>query len=247
VLYHDGVHGLVAHGNRANDFIVNSFVGVPLLLPIHMYRALHQSHHLRLGHAEDPERVLLYRGQPWEYRPLGSRSLALQLIGDMTSWNGVIMVIRYFRELRPGGALRLPNTRWFPELPAQFLLFFAALTTAFLLHPSATARILLLWYLPYLTLTQLLQKIRSFAEHATPAEPVPPASSAFPDNAPGLSCSWSPGILGRLAIWPYNINYHREHHARADIPWDRLPAAFPAAVQRPGIDLIHHLWKRESV
>ena len=57
-----------------------------------------------------------------------------------------------------------------------------------------------------------------------------------------LSCSWAPGLVGRLTIWPYNINYHREHHARPKVPWDRLPAAFPAARQRPGRDLLAHLW-----
>ncbi len=232
VLYHDGVHGLIARGNRANDFIVNAFVGVPLMLPIHMYRALHQSHHRRLGEGDDPERVLLYRGQPWNYRPLASRSLALQFIGDLSSWNGIVMVFRYFLEIRPGGALKLPPTRWYPELPAQFILFIAAIAASFLLWPTATLQALLLWYLPYVTLTQALQKIRSFAEHASS------------ESDASLSCSWSPGILGRLTIWPYNINYHREHHARADVPWDRLPAAFPSAAQRPGRDLIRHLWKR---
>ncbi len=73
VLYHDGVHCLVARSRRVNDFIVNSVVGVPLLLPIHLYRALHLSHHRHLGAACDPERVLLYRGQPWTFRPLAAR------------------------------------------------------------------------------------------------------------------------------------------------------------------------------
>ena len=232
VLYHDGVHGLVARGNRANDFIVNSFAGVPLMLPIHMYRVLHQSHHRRLGEKDDPERVLLYRGQPWNYRPLASGPLAVQLIGDLFAWNGVIMMFRYFLELRPGGALKLPQTRWYPELSAQFLLLFAAIAVAFHLWPAVTVHALLLWYLPYFTLTQLLQKVRSFAEHASS------------ESDASLSCSWSPGTLGRLTIWPYNINYHREHHSRADVPWDLLPDAFPSAVQRPGRDLIGHLWKR---
>lgn len=88
--------------------------------------------------------------------------------------------------------------------------------------------------MPYLTVTQLLQKIRSFAEHAAA------------DIDPSLSCSWAPVVLGRLTIWPYNINYHREHHSHPTIPWDRLPAAFPSVEQRPGRDLIAHLWSGTS-
>ncbi len=99
---------------------------------------------------------------------------------------------------------------------------------------SPRVHVALLWFVPYVTVTQLLQKIRSFAEHATA------------DADPSLSCSWAPGLLGRLTIWPYNINYHREHHSRPKVPWDRLPAAFPAARQRPGRDLLAHLWSGAS-
>jgi len=238
VLYHDGVHGLVAGNSRVNDFIVNLSVGVPVLLPLHMYRALHQSHHLHLGEAIDPERVVLYRGQPWNYRPLSAGPLALQIAGDVLAWNGIAMIFRYFFEIRRGGALVLPRTRWYPELIGQYAVFLGAWLIAFHSWPQATAHAALLWFLPYLTLTQLLQKIRSFAEHAS--------KEAVENGRSGLSCSWAPGLLGRITIWPYNINYHREHHLRADIPWNLLPAAFPSVSQRPGRDLINHLWKKES-
>lgn len=234
VLYHDGVHGLVARSRRINDFIVNSAVGVPFLLPIHLYRALHLSHHRHLGEACDPERVLLYRGQPWSFRPLDLWALARQLAGDLLVWNGIVTVIRYLRETSAGNALRLPRTRPYPELVVQYLVFLGAVAAAFAIWPVMTLRVALLWFVPYVTLTQLLQKIRSFAEHVTP------------DADPTLSCSWSPGLAGRLTIWPYNINYHREHHAHPKVPWDRLPAAFPAAPQRAGRDLLAHLWSGAS-
>jgi fatty acid desaturase len=231
VLYHDGVHGLVARSRRLNDFIVNAAVGVPVLLPIHLYRALHMSHHAHLGAPCDPERVLLYRGQPWSFRPLAAGPLARQLAGDLFAWNGVVLAVRYLRERRSGTSLRLPRTRAYPELILQCVTFFGALAASFWIWPIATWHATLLWLVPYVTITQLLQKIRSFAEHTV--ETVDPS----------LSCSWAPGLLGRLTIWPYNINYHREHHARPSIPWDRLPAACPSVHQRPGRDLLAHLWR----
>lgn len=230
VLYHDGVHGLVARSRRVNDFVVNTAVGVPLLLPIHLYRALHLSHHRHLGADCDPERVLLYRGQPWTFRPLPAGALVRQLAGDVLAWNSIALAIRYLREARRGDTLKLARTRPYPELIIQYVVFVGAFAGAFVIWPVTTLHVALLWFVPYVTVTQLLQKIRSFAEHA--AE----------DVDPSLSCSWSPGILGRLTIWPYNINYHREHHSRPKVPWDRLPATFPSVEQRPGRDLLAHLW-----
>ena len=63
ILYHDAVHGLFASSIRLNDAIINAFVGVPQALPVHLYRALHLTHHRDLGSPGDPERVLLYAGQ----------------------------------------------------------------------------------------------------------------------------------------------------------------------------------------
>ena len=230
ILYHDGVHGLVARRRRLNDFVVNCAAGVPLLAPIHLYRALHLSHHADLGAASDPERVLLYHGEPWAFRPLPARALLRQLVGDVLAWHGIALVIRYVRERRTHRLLTLPRSRAYPELTLQLTLFVAGIAASFALWPASTTRVALLWFGTYLTVTQLLQKIRSFAEHA-PEE-----------IEPSLSCSWAPGIIGRLTIWPYNINYHREHHSHPKIPWDRLPAAFPSVAQRPGRDLLAHLW-----
>jgi len=233
VLYHDGVHALVARSRRVNDLIINQTIGVPVLLPLHMYRALHLSHHRHLGEACDPERVLLYRGQPWQYRPLGTLALVRQIAGDLSGWYAIGTAIRYFRERRAGRALKLRAMRPYPELALQFVVFYGPVVAAFVMWPparEAITRAAALWFVPYVTVTQLLQKIRSFAEHGTPAA------------EPSLSCSWSPGLLGRLTIWPYNINYHHEHHAHPKIPWNRLPSACPSSARRRGRELRAHLW-----
>ena len=129
--------------------------------------------------------------------------------------------------------MKLRRTRAYPELAYQFILFYSAVALAFMAWPHAALKIAVLWFVPYVTVTQLLQKVRSFAEH----------THAHDD--PTLACSWAPGVLGRLTIWPYNINYHREHHARADVAWNLLPSAFPSARQRPGRELLFHLLLRE--
>lgn len=231
ILYHDGVHSLVARPQRLNDCIINTAVGVPLLLPVHLYRAVHLAHHRDVGTERDPERVLLYHRQPWQYRPIGLAPLALQVAGDTLLWNNIVMALRFFRARGDAQSpLRLARARAYPELGLQVALFVSAWIIGLVLAPRLTLQVALLWFLPYLTILQLLQKIRSFAEHAGEGE------------GDALTYSWAPGVIGRLIIWPYNINYHFEHHDRPSVPWNELAAMAPSARRRPGRELPALLW-----
>lgn len=233
ILYHDAVHGLIASPQRLNDGIINALVGVPQSLPIHVYRALHLVHHRTLGSERDPERVLLYAGQPWDYRPLPLRRLVPQLLGDLLLVNNLLTLGLYLRErASPTGRLKLPPGRVFPEFFAMAGLFWASVALAAWLAPWAVAKALVVWFVPLLTLTQAIQKVRSFAEHAAL-------------DAEELSYSWEPGLLGRLVLWPYNIQYHREHHIHPSVPWFELPDRFPDRVGRPGHTLPSLLWNGE--
>jgi len=84
------------------------------------------------------------------------------------------------------------------------------------LAPRALLVVALLWFGPLLTISNLLQKLRSFGEH-----------SGGPGVTPGWphwTYSWRVGLFGRLTLWPYHINLHREHHARPMTPWHSLPS-----------------------
>lgn len=230
VLYHDAVHGHLARSPRLNDLLTNVFIGWPQLLPIHVYRPLHRRHHQKLATPEDPERILLYAGQPWNFHPLPKAALARQLLLDFCGVNLVRSGVQLLKEKRnPASLLRLPpeTVRWESLLAAATLV--AAVAILAMHAPVATARCAALWFVTLLTGTQLLQKLRSFAEHSD-------GQGCDP------SCSWSPGWLGRATLWPYHINYHREHHRRPRHPWYRLPQAFPKVRQRPGKELPELLW-----
>lgn len=230
ILYHDAVHYNVARNRRLNDLLTNALIGLPQLVPVQLYRRLHLAHHARLGCDADPERLLLYRDQPWDYRPLPLRKLVAQLMGDLLLLNNVRTLRHFGRELRdPASKLQLPKAHYHPELWLFALLYAGALAAWAIAEPLTVLRFALLWVVPLFTLTQAIQKVRSFVEHA-------------PIDAPELSYSWRPGWLGRLLIWPYHINYHREHHVHPKVPWYRLPAAFPAVEQRPGRTLWRVLW-----
>ena len=233
MLFHYGVHGLVAGNRRLNDMVINAFVGVPLLIPVHVYRAIHISHHKYVGTLKDPERLLLYWGQPWNYKPLKSASLLLQFLGDVSGFNSLVMMIRYMMMKRSDSEIDQPATRFNLDLLLIFAVFVCGIVISLNLWPHDTVVILLLWYLPYLTFTQMLQKVRSFAEHSL-------------DKHNSYTFNWRPGLFGRLTIWPYNINYHREHHAHPNVPWDQLPSFADTGSVRPGRELITHIWTGSS-
>lgn len=208
MLFHDAVHGLLARDRRLNDFLINLLVGVPHLLPVESYRPLHLAHHRKLGTDEDPERTLLYAGQHWHYRPLTGNALLRQLAGDLLLVNGLRTLAALGKQggmPKPQLGTLLPTVAWA-----------VALGIVFYRWPATLLPVAILWFLPLLTVTNLLQKLRSFAEH-----------SGGPGVTPGWNdwtYSWRPGVLGRLTIWPYNINRHLEHHGAPTVPWHALPA-----------------------
>lgn len=219
ILFHDAVHYLVARDKRVNDAITNALIGVPQLVPVQLYRRLHLAHHARLGTDADPERLLLYRGQPWQYRPLPMRTLVRQILGDLLLLNNLKTLWYFGRESAdPRSRLALPTARTHPEFYLTVALWGVLLGIGLWQSAELTGRVLLVWLVPLLTLTQAIQKIRSFLEHAGP-------------DSPELTYSWRPGLLGRLIVWPYHIQYHREHHLQPRVPWHALPERF--AAERP--------------
>ena len=241
ILFHDAVHYNVARDHRLNDALTNLLIGVPQLVPVQLYRRLHLAHHARLGTPADPERLLLYRDQPWHYQPLGATSLARQLLGDLLMLNNLRTLFHFQRELRdPDSLLALPSARTWPEFYATVVLWAGAYVAWCLIDPTNAGRFALLWVVPLLTLTQAIQKVRSFAEHGPMTSENPPPER-FTDQTE-LTYSWRPGLFGRLVLWPYHINYHREHHVHPRIPWYDLPRSFPEAAQRPGRSLARLLW-----
>lgn len=223
MLFHDAVHGLLSARRRVNDLVINLLVGVPHLVPIEVYRPLHLAHHRDLGTERDPERRFLYAGQSWRYRPLPALALLRQLAGDLLVVNGARTISAWRRS---GAELRLAPGTWL--IAAVWVSVLAAAAAVAPTRPLLT--ILLLWFVPLVTLTNLLQKIRSFAEHSGGPE----VTAGWPD----WTYSWRVGLLGRLTIWPYHINLHREHHARPLTPWHSLPAQVrPGALSLSSRDL----------
>ena len=221
ILFHDAVHYLVARDKRLNDAITNLLIGVPQLVPVQLYRRLHLAHHARLGTDADPERLLLYRGQPWQYRALPMGRLARQVLGDVFLLNNLKTLWFFGREMNdPTSKLALPRAKTWPEFYGIVASWLGLLGVGLWWAPEIVAKVALVWIVPLLTLTQAIQKVRSFLEHA-------------PHDAAELTYSWRPNLLGRLIVWPYHINYHREHHLQPKVPWHELPRRFAGEAPTP--------------
>lgn len=209
ILYHDATHYHLTRRRRANDFLINTAIGVPGLVPVEFYRPLHLAHHRKVGTPRDPERQFLYDGQPWRFRPLGALALARQLLGDLLVLNMVRNMAAYRRSNPQPIRLGKP----FLAAAAVWIAIVAMLVANCSTHTLAI--VALLWFGPLLTLSVMIQKIRSMAEH-----------SGGPHATPGWAdwtYSWRVGWLGRVLLWPYHINLHLQHHRSPTIPWHALP------------------------
>lgn len=209
ILYHDATHYHLTRHRRANDFLINTAIGVPGLVPVEFYRPLHLAHHREVGTPRDPERQFLYYGQPWRFRPLGALALARQLLGDLLVLNMVRNMAAYRRSNPQPIRLEKP----FLAAAAVWIAIVTILVATCSAHTLAI--VALLWFAPLLTLSVMIQKIRSMAEH-----------SRGPHATPGWAdwtYSWRVGWLGRVLLWPYHINLHLQHHRSPAIPWHALP------------------------
>lgn len=229
MIYHDAVHGHLHKNSRANDNIAYIFLSVPLLLPLHRFRALHLSHHADVGTPNDPEEIILYSGEPWNFKPLGLRLLMIQIFCDLFFINNLRATIKTLREEVGGNSrVRLLKARVYPEYYIYVAMFFLSFVFMWFYWPALFWLTVIYWVLPLLTLTHLLHKIRSFAEHCRLESE--------------STMSWDPGLFGKLILWNYSIHFHREHHENPQLPWHDLRILAQGKPHTRGVGLIQHLW-----
>jgi fatty acid desaturase len=229
ILYHDATHYNLTRRRALNDFLINVAIGVPGLVPVEFYRPLHLDHHRNVGTPDDPERRFLYVGQPWQFRPLQAFALMRQLLGDLF----VLNMLRNMAAYRRSGAKPIRLSHSFYAAALVWLGIVAVLVPR--CSASTLAIVGALWLGPLLTLSVMIQKIRSMAEH-----------SGGPHVTPGWAdwtYSWRVGWIARAVLWPYHINLHQQHHRSPAIPWHALPSTLH--VDTPQLEarsLVRVLW-----
>jgi fatty acid desaturase len=230
MIFHDAVHFHLSPQKRLNDNLAYLFLSVSLFLPLHTFRDIHLVHHRFAGTSKDPERHILYRFQFWNYRALPFVKLLIQLGGDLLAVNNIVsLALPYQAEKK--GHIKLAHLRPYPEYYVYLISFLVLMSSTLIFNQYLSLLIGVLWLLPLLTLSHLLHKLRSFAEHS--------------DDEQAPTYSWKVGLIGRLTVWPYNINYHKEHHENPSVPWYELPVKFDSVEQKNDREFLSLLWNGE--
>lgn len=218
ILHHEGAHRLLFSNRRWNDLIGVVLIGwIAFGTGSHSYRRGHANHHRDEFGPKEPD-FLLY-----SLYPVTGESMRRKLVRDATG-------VSAYRILRP----RLTGLfkRRYLKNSLRFFAGQAVVFGLFLLvgHPWLY---LLLWVLPYVTVYQVLNRLRAIAEHG--------GLTRSPDRrvtSHHVRQSW----LSSVIMVPYGIGWHLAHHVDSGIPFRNLPA-FTQALEEDGYITPEHTWR----
>jgi fatty acid desaturase len=233
VLMHEGAHFRMFKNKVVNDWVSDIFLAWPILITTASYRANHSRHHRYTNTESDPDchrKLFQMPAADWEF-PTTWRRLAAIFLKDITAISSIYIVKSVIllgrtnkdtktTEVKPG-----KDARPLAAALARVVFYLAILASAIAF--GFWKQLLLFWFVPYLTTFNLLLHVRSIAEHFATANDHP------------LNITRTTLISGWEKIFfPYNINYHIEHHLYPSVPFYRLPALHAALRQQP--DYVQH-------
>ena len=199
ILAHEAAHRLLFSNRRANDLIGISLLGwIPWGSGTHDYRRVHQAHHRDEFGPNEPD-FLLYSLYPIT-RASFRRKLRRDALG-VSAW----------RQVRPAfRGLVSPGER---GTAIRFLGMQAAILTGFVVVGKPWLW-LFLWFLPYFTWYQILNRLRALAEHAGMTRSADRRETTHIVR---------PSLWSRLFLAPSHVGYHLPHHVDSGIPMRNLP------------------------
>jgi fatty acid desaturase len=199
-LMHEAAHRLLFSNKRLNDWVGRFVLGYPSFTPIDLYRRGHMAHHRREFGPDEPD-IPLYRGYP-----ISPASLRRKLVRDATGRTGWKLLRGLLRAVRSTDPAIARQARSIVAVQAALALAGVALG-----HPWIWP---LLWFLPYLTVWRVINRLRAIAEHGGMRE-----SADRRETTHSVRQSW----LARFWLVPNHIGWHLAHHVDPGVPWTRLP------------------------
>jgi fatty acid desaturase len=199
-LMHEAAHRLLFRNKAANDWVGRWLLGYPSFSDTDRYRRIHMAHHRDEFGPEEPD-IPLYRGYP-----ITAASLRRKLLRDATGQTGFKLLQAQFGALRRG----TPPTR---RAVRHIFMVQAVLAVAAGLagYPLVYW---LLWFVPYLTIWRVINRLRSIAEHGGMIQ-----SKDRRETTHSVTQHW----LARSILVPYWIGWHLAHHCDSGIPMRNLP------------------------
>ncbi|MFZ6644906.1 fatty acid desaturase family protein [Undibacterium sp. TJN25] len=218
ILMHDAAHAGLHCNRKLNDWVAIWFCSSSL----GAYRPYHLQHHRYVQQSEDPDLVL---SAPF---PITRASLVRKIVRDLTG--------QTFIKQRFGHVAQRINNRKAGESVFVLLVEEAGKDRRFLIENGIGLLAfsvagywwvwVTMWLLPMMTWLPLVSRIRNIAEHALVAQnEADPLRQARTTHA---------GLVERMLVAPYWVNYHCEHHMFTNVPCWNLPKAHKL-LQRQGI------------
>ncbi|WP_343579665.1 fatty acid desaturase family protein [Acinetobacter sp.] len=221
IIMHDASHQSLFKTKWLNDTLTDWLCARPIWNDLHKYRAHHMRHHSKTSTVDDPD-LSLVTGFP-----TSKKSLMRKFLRDLTGVTGFKFAVgRVLMDIEKMEWTVSNDRRWisqegkhWTDYPKAFLknsggaiatnaALFSALWAAG--HPKLYA----LWIVAYLTPFPLFLRVRSMAEHAG----METSHSALINTR-----TTKAGYLARALVAPINVNYHKEHHLMAAVPYSKLP------------------------
>jgi fatty acid desaturase len=218
ILMHEGAHRCFSRNETRNTALSQWLCAYPIFADTIAYRRYHLAHHAHTQQDDDPDLVLSapfpitkasYRRKFW--RDITGRTgyeqrkaQLLNALGD-PAWP-LVRRLAHFRD------------RLGPQMAVNAALF-AAFTLAgvWWAYP-------LLWLVPLLTWMMVITRIRNIAEHAVVPDSDDPLRNTRTTKA---------GLLERIFVAPYFVNYHLEHHLLFYVPCYNLPRLHAILMRGP--------------
>lgn len=200
-LLHDGIHLLLYPNKKINDAITRIFLSSPLFYSLTSIRSIHYKHHAHLKDDEDPEMNQLE--YPEFAFPFTLQTLTVILLKDLSGYN----FIKY-KLLKIVTMIKKRNISFHFIRITLFLALIIFLAYKF----SILHLFILFWIVPYITVYQVLNRFRLYFEHNNLDE----------SESQTRNMVFPLGV--NFFISPYNLGYHKEHHAHPNIPFYNLPA-----------------------
>src|SRR5690349_4527633 len=150
-LMHEAAHRLLFKNRRVNDWVGRWLLGFPAFTPTDLYRRSHMAHHREEFGPNEPD-IPLYRGYP-----ISRASLRRKLVRDATGQTGWKLFKGLLRATRSKDELVRSQSRSIVAMQVVAFALFAICG-----HPWLY---LFLWFLPYLTVWRVINRLRAIAEH----------------------------------------------------------------------------------
>ena len=234
IMMHDAAHGTLFANKQLNQTIGTWLCAKPIWNDLSHYRPYHLQHHAKTSSDEDPDRCLIAD------LPTTKWSLTRKFTRDLVGLTGLkFLVGRLLMDLE---ILQWSVTNNIEKLPQQhrsllsYPIAFLKNSYGMLITNSVLFVVLAslgyawlygLWVLAYITPFPLFIRIRNMAEHACTQR-----SSHMFDNTRTTHAGW----LARATVAPLRVNYHREHHLMAGVPYFNLPVMHHMLLAKGVID-----------